>query len=168
MEAIRVLVCFWNKTISTLLRGLAVPAERSCSFLLGYRMEGWGWLCWGWACGSLFRQPLAISISLCCAPLPPCRWLYPPVVFSALPETIWLFSQNGKPWRVTAFTLQARKGCSVLSIPGQKITQWWNFCLAETQGSVPVFPLLVTFTFPTQEGKHLFVLTPSFISWSFV
>lgn len=56
----------------------------------------------------------------------------------------------------------------MLSIPGEKITQWWNFSLAETQGSVPVFPLLVTFTFPTWEGKHLFVLTQSFVSWSFV
>lgn len=57
---------------------------------------------------------------------------------------MWLLSQNRKPWRVTAFTLQVWKGCSVFSIPGEKITPWWNFSLAETQGIVPVFPLLVT------------------------
>lgn len=57
------------------------------------------------------------------------RCLYPPVVFPALPGTMWFFSQDGNPWRVTVFPLQAWKGCSVLSIPGEKITQWWNFSL---------------------------------------
>lgn len=150
-------------------------SEAWLSLLRGAAASCWdpGWRA-GDGCGGAGPGALCLNSpwpsafpSLLCSSFP-LRWLYPPVVFSALPETMWLFSQNGNPWRVTASPLQAWKSCSVLSIPGEKITQGWNFSLAETQGSLPVFPLLVTFTFPTWEGEYLFVLSQSFVSWSFV
>lgn len=69
------------------------PCSEAGLSLLGCRMEsGHGMV--GLGLWLFVHMAPGHQHFLCGAPPSPSRWLYPPVVFSALPETMWLFNQN--------------------------------------------------------------------------